>query len=919
MSLEIIAALATTLAQWLQIRKQRREAGSQKTIADYKEWLRRQEHADLASRLEENRDLLAHVKQLIEDQSLDSIASQQQLQQTIEQRLTVISGGIVGQIQGPTTIIVQSPLPPAQPAEIQETVSPPHVSTSHLPDTGLHLFGRDVLLSQLDDLWGDAKLNVVSIVAAGGIGKSALVNHWLGRLAADGWRGARRVYGHSFYSQGTRHETASTDTFVNEALRWFGDEPPAEDRRSPWAKGQRLAELVRSERTLLILDGMEPLQLPPGPNEGHVNDPALQALLRELAADNPGLCVVTTRVKVADLERFPNTTRPIDLNTLPPEAGAELLRSLGVKGPDEELLQASKDFGNHAFTLTLMGTYLVKAHGGDVRKRNEIKLTKAAAAISGAHARNMMAWYEKWFDQNGRHAEVSILRMLGLFNRPAEKGCIDALRAEPAIAQLTDAVVGISAADWNLALSNLRAAGLVARPDEQDADGALDCHPLVREHFGDALREHRAAAWQAGHNRLYEYLKGPGCANDLPDTLAEMQPLFAAVTHGCAAGHHQEALDDVYWRRIARGAEAYAMHKLGAFGADLGALAGFFDEPWRYPVKTLSARDRSFAVGEAGSRLRALGRLRDAVAPLEAGLDADVEAEDWQNAAISASNFGDLLLTLGDVEQATQYATQSVDYADRSAKAFQRMTKRARLADVMHQAGRTKKAEDLFQEAERMQIERQPQNPLLDSLQGYQYCDLLLGRGAFEDVTKRATQTLEWVKPQKVLLAIALDHLLLGRAHLLKARAEGGDTYKQAWAHLDTAVDKLHVAGRQDHLPRGLLARAELYIFTRDFDNACADLNEALDIATRDPQGHMKLFVTDYHLLSAQLELAQADAEADAVKTSADRATAAAHGAKSAAHHAAARQHADQAAALIEEAGYHRRDQDLAELRARLA
>ena len=917
MPLTTIAALATTLAQWLQIRKQRRETGSQKTIEDYQEWLRRKEHADLASHLEENRDLLMHVKQLIEDQSLDSIDNQQQLQQTIEQRLTVITGGVVGQILAENvTINVQSP-PPVQPAETQETppLPPPRVSIGRLPNTGPYLFGRDALLSQLDDLWNDARFNVVSIVAGGGIGKSALVNHWLGGLAADGWRGARRVYGHSFYSQGTRHETASTDAFINEALRWFGDELRAEDRRSPWAKGERLAELVRAERTLLILDGMEPLQLPPGPNAGRVNDPALQALLRELAADNPGLCVITTRMNVADLEQFTNTTKPIDLRTLPPEAGAELLRSLGVKGPEDELLQASEDFGHHALALTLLGTYLSKAHGGDVRRRKEIKLPDADLAVTGGHARRVMASYEKWFTQASRHAEVSILRMLGLFNRPAEKGCTDALRGEPAIRELTDGVVGSSVADWNLALSNLRTAGLLARLDEQDTDGALDCHPLVREHFGEALRDHHAKAWQAGHNRLYEYLKGPGCAQDLPDTLAEMQPLFAAVTHGCAAGHHQEALDDVYWRRIARGQEFFSIMKLGSFGADLGALAGFFEEPWCRPVKTLSTSARSFVVGEAGYRLRALGRLRDAIAPLETGLNAFIEAEHWKNAAISAGNLSELLLTLGNVEQATHYATQNVDYADRSADAAERIFKWVTQASALHQAGRTVEAEDLFREAERMQVEWQPQNPLLYSFRGYQYCDLLLGRGAYEDVIRRATQTLEVDSRNNWLLDIALDHLSLGRAYLLKARVEGGDTYKQAWAYIDTAVDRLREAGSQHHIPSGLLARAELYIFTRDFDDARADLNEAYDIATRDPQGHMKLFVTDYHLLSARLELAQVDAEA----AGADRALSAAHEDKAAEHHATAGEHADDAAALIKETGYHRRDGDLVELRARLA
>ena len=70
---------------------------------------------------------------------------------------------------------------------------------------------------------------------------------------------------------------------------------------TPWEKGERLAKLVAQRRTLLILDGLEPLQNPPGPRGGRLREPSLQALLRELAAFSKGLCVITTRTPVADI------------------------------------------------------------------------------------------------------------------------------------------------------------------------------------------------------------------------------------------------------------------------------------------------------------------------------------------------------------------------------------------------------------------------------------------------------------------------------------------------------------------------------------------------------------------------------------------------------------------------------------------
>jgi hypothetical protein len=98
---------------------------------------------------------------------------------------------------------------------------------------------------------------------------------------------------------------------------------------------------------------------------------------------------------------------------------------------------------------------------------------------------------------------------------------------------------------WPSALIRLRHAGLVLQPDAACPD-TLDTHPLLREHFGENVREEDEAAWRAGHDRLFEYYRGDGCPKKLPNTLEEMAPLFAAMQHARAAGRHQEALE-VYW------------------------------------------------------------------------------------------------------------------------------------------------------------------------------------------------------------------------------------------------------------------------------------------------------------------------------------------------------------------------------------
>ncbi|MCP4665750.1 MAG: hypothetical protein GY849_05235, partial [Deltaproteobacteria bacterium] len=190
------------------------------------------------------------------------------------------------------------------------------------------------------------------------------------------------------------------------------------------------------------------------------------------------------RERIDDLASFAATTAPrIDLEELSPLAGAELLRRLGVDGTAEELRAASAEFGGHALALTLLGNYLRKARGGDVRCRREVPLGKASAR-QGGHAYRVIAAYERWL---GTGSELGILRLLGLFDRPAPLEAIAALRAAPVLPGLTESLTELSEDDWQWALSSLREHGLLA-PTSSGA-GVVDAHPLVRSYFADQLRE----------------------------------------------------------------------------------------------------------------------------------------------------------------------------------------------------------------------------------------------------------------------------------------------------------------------------------------------------------------------------------------------------------------------------------------------
>jgi serine/threonine protein kinase len=490
---------------------------------------------------------------------------------------------------------------------------PEKISVARLPVTGSDVFGREEDIAFLDRAWANKGVNVVTIVAWAGVGKSTLVNYWLRRMAAKRYRSADLVFGWSFYRQGTSRDTSSADEFLEAALTWFGDPDPR--LGTAWEKVERLANLVAHRRTLLVLDGLEPLQNPPGPQEGRLREPSLQAFLRELAAFNTGLCVITTRTPVADIADHERTSAlRRDLEQISSDAGEQLLRALGVKGYEAELRSASDEFRGHCLALTLLGSYLSDAYNGDIHCRSEVSRHLADDLRQGAHARKVMESYQSWF---GEGPELAVLRMLGLFDRPADEKALGALLKSPAIPGLTESLTDLLPAEWRTTLGRLRRARLLAREDPHNP-GHLDTHPLVRDYFGEQLRNQRTEAWKECNRRLFYHYRA--LAPQLPDNFREMEPLFLAVVCGCNAGLFREALREVYIPRIQRGDAYFAAKVLGATGPLLAVLVHFFEHGrWGFVVQTsmegqsLVAEDQLFILAQAGLYLtatRGLGRTR---------------------------------------------------------------------------------------------------------------------------------------------------------------------------------------------------------------------------------------------------------------------------------------------------------------------
>ena len=147
------------------------------------------------------------------------------------------------------------------------------------------------------------------------------------------------------------------------------------------------------------------------------------------------------------------------LDKLDDEAGAELLRQLGVRGSEPDLHEAVAEAHGHAYSLMLLGSYLAEATDHrDIRRRGEILLRdQAPHERHPFHADHIFAAYVRHLGESS--AEVALLQLLGFFDRPTDRQLLDVLIGDGTqdddLAKLTAPLRGLSQPDLNRVTTRL--------------------------------------------------------------------------------------------------------------------------------------------------------------------------------------------------------------------------------------------------------------------------------------------------------------------------------------------------------------------------------------------------------------------------------------------------------------------------------
>jgi hypothetical protein len=444
------------------------------------------------------------------------------------------------------------------------------------------------------------------------------------------------------------------------------------------------------------------------------------------AGRNPGLCVIATRVRPPDLpDEGVGTVKVITMDDpLEPEAGRNLLRLNRIEGDDFKLDGIVQKIGSFPLPLSLLAAYLrhCARPKDDFEKISYGKIAKCLPPQKMDDPREGVRWVLEVLQKELSGPQLEFMQMLALYDRPMSKHDLDwLLRMGPAIDGLTTQIKYLTGESLRVLVDELRELRLVLpcssasgsrneqgrrreRPPRQtfsgdspaelgpnDGDDAIypiDVHSEIRGYFMERVRKcpERPALWERGHRVLYDYWKNEAenprnnGKSEAESLYQRIEKLFRAVVHGCLAGDHDKVWDEVFWEKIRHRFDHFSGNHLGLWSRDRVALSNFFERQWDTPARNLTKHRRVLAFNEACYDLWALGQLAAAEYPGRRCIEECLAGQDrdwdhysrWMIAANAAGNLSKVLLPLGKIDEAVDFARKGIDWVKRGQEDLER-------------------------------------------------------------------------------------------------------------------------------------------------------------------------------------------------------------------------------------------------------
>ena len=387
---------------------------------------------------------------------------------------------------------------------------------------------RNELTKSIYEKWIDTDCNVVGLIGLGGEGKSILVRHWIDDLLVDFSKPQPDgIFWWSFYNR------PDVDDFLEEALKYLSCEKINFSLSlSSASKFHHIMLRLLEGKYIFILDGIEIIQNQGHDSYGTFNNMHIKHFVESmLDPDNESFCVITSRIPIFDFMEYINYNH-IDVRGLSIDEGCTLLRNMGISGESNQFEKIVSDWGGHALTLSIIGSYILEAHEGCISYADEIPKPTIDEPVYKSLYR-VLNRYNDYLTE----IEKAFLMIFSVFRLPIEESGFDLIfrnnnEVNPIIRPLCD----LSSTDFNKVIRKLLASRfIIYNPTLKQ----YTTHPLIRSFYYECLVE-TGNAYDIHYSAKKYYESLSKKINEI-STLENLKPFVESVHHICKSNNYDDA------------------------------------------------------------------------------------------------------------------------------------------------------------------------------------------------------------------------------------------------------------------------------------------------------------------------------------------------------------------------------------------
>ncbi len=669
---------------------------------------------------------------------------------------------------------------------------------------------------------------MLSIVASGGMGKTALAWYWLQEDIIRSEYQPKGIIWWSFYDK-----EAGFESFLNHAIEYAsGGKVDAKKIESTKDKMDILYTLLSENQFILVLDGVERLlRAYEGTGSSYQGDDVKEdekkdykacvdqncrTFLQMLASVPKTKTLITTRICPKELDDLEGVLT-MELRQLSLEDAVEFFYRQGVKGTRAEIIAACESYGCHPLSLRLLSGMITHdpEHPGDIREwvRYYSKLKDIGVYNSLDIAYNSLDKRKQEF-----------ISRLSALRKPMDYDSI-----------LIFNVFG-NEEKLNNVLIELVDRGMLFRDEKSNK---FDLHPIVRRYCYDRLRDKESV-----HSKLRDYFA------EIPtpeknESMEDLAPVIELYHHTVRAERYDDAVN-LFYNRLHD--ELY--HRFGAYQTIIELLRALFPDGEDKPPRLEDESAQAWTLNALANSYSLSGQSKGALVLLEMSIEIDEKRVNKKSVAIGLLNLADDQIRIGELDVAESDLTRSIEISSEIRDEFAEAVGHQGLGRLLAYRGKFEESKKNLANA--IKIAQKLREKQKEGL-SHSYCSfraLLMSN---------ADETLNYAKKSRELADVGhyerdiiWAEYLLGAAHLMKGN------FVEAEGHLTEALTRDRKINLVELEPDILLEFAKLRFKQNHKEEALKFAEEAFQIADRCEyrltQADIHNFLAEFYLDAGDLE-----------------------------------------------------------------